>query len=480
VAETRQIIDGRYGLLRRLGQGGMGEVWAAHDFRLGRAVAVKLLSRVGDPVAEGMFVREAKAVALFNHPNVVTIHDAGGGAEGEPMYLVTEVLEGHDLAHLPGGVPVPVGDVLEWAAQVCEVLEAAREASLVHRDIKPANVFLTREGRVKVLDFGLARLYEAVTATASATIGTRAYMAPERWRGRVGNHRGDLYSLGCVLYELLTGVAPFAHHDATGQMYAHLHEQPRPPVEHRPDIPPHLDALVLDLLAKNPDDRPRDAATTRARLRPLAGALHGLDTALNGTSRHAPGNQTPPDGTPLSPVSPPGRGLPRRKVLVAAAVTAAVIAGGVVAIQNMPSVGDSPSGNTSRSSGPESTPSPAANTSRSSGPEPTPSPSGNTPRASEPSSAQAQGGVNGECGPLLCVYTAHAGRYVEDITVKSKDGQPGEMHAWWGEYKSDYQNKVRGYWKPNQKQTDPGAKLVCGEMLRNGKRVEFHCVDLDQ
>ncbi|WP_406282035.1 tetratricopeptide repeat protein [Embleya sp. NBC_00896] len=268
VPDTRRIIDGRYELLERLGRGGMGEVWTAHDPRLNRTVAIKLLAKADDPAAEIMFVREAKAASTFNHPNVVTIYDAGGGAEGEPMYLVMERLHGQDLAHsLRQGLPT-IDRIIDWTRQICAALEAAQAVNLVHRDLKPANLFLTREGRIKVLDFGLARTYAAFTATASATIGTAPYMAPERWLGRVGDHRGDLYSLGCILHELLTGERPFGNRDASGQMYAHLHEQPRPPVVSCPDIPPDLNRLVLDLLAKSPDERPDNATTTRTRLPP--------------------------------------------------------------------------------------------------------------------------------------------------------------------------------------------------------------------
>ncbi|MFE3200179.1 tetratricopeptide repeat protein [Embleya sp. NPDC059237] len=268
MADTHRIVDGRYELLHRLGHDGMGEVWTADDLRLHRTVAVKLLTKNGDPAAERMFVREAQAASTFNHPNVVTIYDAGGGAEGEPMYLVMERLHGQDLAHHCRENLPSIDQVVDWTRQICDALEAAQAANLVHRDLKPANLFLTHEGRIKILDFGLARTYATITASASAMIGTTPYMSPERWQGGVGDHRGDLYSLGCILCELLTGRTPFAHHEASGQMYAHLHEEPQAPIELRPDVSPHLNQLVLDLLAKNPKDRPTSATETRNRLPP--------------------------------------------------------------------------------------------------------------------------------------------------------------------------------------------------------------------
>ncbi|WP_439676776.1 tetratricopeptide repeat protein [Embleya sp. MST-111070] len=277
---TRRIIDGRYELLERLGRGGMGEVWTAHDPRLLRTVAVKLLTNTEDARAEELFVREAESVSRFNHPNVVTVYDAGGGNGHEVMYLVMERLQGHDLAHVLRGEPLALERIVDWMSQVCDGLQAAHKIKLIHRDLKPANLFLTVEGRIKILDFGLARTYAALTATASSTIGTPQYMPPERWRGRLGDHRGDLYSLGCVLYELLTGKPPFHYLQGTGHMWAHLEEHVTPPQDIRPEIPAELAQLVLELLAKEPNDRPSDAAAVRNRLASIGDQLRRFDEPL--------------------------------------------------------------------------------------------------------------------------------------------------------------------------------------------------------
>lgn len=267
MARGGDVLAGRYELVELLGRGGMGQVWSARDRVIGRPVAVKVLYDHGDGEAAGMFLREARAAGSLVHPAVVTVHDLGNAEDGT-LFLVMERLTGRDLASVVrDDGPVPVASALAWVDEICSALTVAHRDGLIHRDIKPANLFLTKDHRIKVLDFGIARYVEAVSASASRVIGTIAYMPPERIHGRVGDHRGDLYSLGCVLHELLVGQPPFGD---TGSVVtlalAHAAQEPVPLRRLRADVPPWLERLTLDLLAKDPDDRPADAAAVRGRL----------------------------------------------------------------------------------------------------------------------------------------------------------------------------------------------------------------------
>ncbi|MGW1996482.1 serine/threonine-protein kinase [Embleya sp. NPDC001921] len=248
------VLAGRYRLSELLGKGGFGEVWTARDRVIGRTVAVKLLRDPGDAAAVAMFHREARTAGGVNHPGIVTVHDLGQDADGT-LFLVMERLHGRDLATVlsDNGRSLDVDLVVEWAEQVCAALDAAHAEGMVHRDLKPANLFLTTDGRVKVLDFGIARYIDSASDTVSRAIGTLAYMAPEILNGRVGDHRGDLYSLGCVLHELLTGRRPTPGSGSDALV--------------RADVPPGLEHLVVDLLAKDPDHRPANAAVVHERLR---------------------------------------------------------------------------------------------------------------------------------------------------------------------------------------------------------------------
>ncbi|WP_327073978.1 serine/threonine protein kinase [Kitasatospora purpeofusca] len=259
-------LDDRYRLEAVLGSGGMGQVWRAFDERVGRPVAVKLLTGA-DPASASIerFAAEARAAGNLSSPHIVTVHDFGrtGPEQGGAPFLVMELLEGHSLEETvsQGALP-PVEDALDWTLQVCTGLATAHRAGLVHRDIKPANAMLLPGGTVKILDFGIAKhLYEdlALTGTGHA-IGTAAYMAPEQARGdRNIGPSADLYAVGCLLHTLLTGQPPF-----TGAPLAVLHQHltriPPAPSSHRASIPAAVDELVLRLLAKEPDDRPADAA----------------------------------------------------------------------------------------------------------------------------------------------------------------------------------------------------------------------------
>jgi serine/threonine-protein kinase len=266
-----RVLGGRYRLTALLGRGGMGEVWAAHDERLGRDVAVKLLQ--GHVRSRGdveRFLREARIAERLSHRNIVTIHDFG--EDSAAPYLVMELLDGRDLAAVSHDGPQPVREVLKWGEQIAAGLAAAHAAGIPHHDLKPANVQLTADGLAKILDVGLAR-YATVTTQGTAIVGAIAYMAPERARGEVGDDRSDLYSLGCMLAELLTGGPPFPGDDPVAIMLAHLREPPALAALNRPDVPLALRDLILRLLAKRPEERPGGAHIVQEELQGIAATL---------------------------------------------------------------------------------------------------------------------------------------------------------------------------------------------------------------
>ncbi|MEU7514876.1 ABC transporter substrate-binding protein [Streptomyces sp. NPDC042898] len=289
------VLDGRYELVERVGAGGMGVVWRAEDHRLGRHVAVKVLAAPEEkPEADrerlyALFHREARAAAVLESSYIVGIHDHGTavGEDGRDIpYLVMPLLTGRTLAaRLREEGPLAPGEVARVGAQICRALAIAHRAGVVHRDIKPANVFLTDENLVKVLDFGVATFVDAatqrLTRTGDGPNGTVLYMAPERFKDRPDDPRGDLYSLGCVLYELLTGSPPFMAGAAAALIHHHLHEPPPPIDRARPGLPDGWAELVTDLLAKDPAERP-DAGMAIERLEALAGA--GTGTGTGGVS----------------------------------------------------------------------------------------------------------------------------------------------------------------------------------------------------
>jgi Tol biopolymer transport system component/serine/threonine protein kinase len=253
---------GPYEISAHLGGGGMGEVYRARDTRLGRDVAVKILRRrLLDEAGRARFEREARAIAALSHPNVLAVHDVGDD-DGLP-YLVTELLDGETLRErLARGVP-PVARALEWASAIAAGLAAAHAAGLVHRDLKPENVFLLADGRVKILDFGLAR---AAAGSARAVeddghtmpgmiVGTAGYLAPEQAQGRPVTAAADLFALGAILFELLTGERAFRGAGVVETLHAVVTADPPPPSTVRPEVPPWLDRVVARLLAKEPARR---------------------------------------------------------------------------------------------------------------------------------------------------------------------------------------------------------------------------------
>jgi len=274
------VLSGRYKLISALGQGGMGEVWRGLDTRLNRPVAVKLIRLSAAPSgadyndAVRRFQREAHAVAALNHPNIVSAYDFGIDAETNMPYLVMEMIEGRPLTaevaerKAAGQGPLPVGRVLAIATDVCAGLSAAHTAGVIHRDLKPANLMtVTSTGRVKIVDFGTARGDSLTRVTQTGLIvGTVAYIAPEMLTHDEIDGRADIYALGCVLYELLTGRSAYDAADAPQFIAAHLHRAPTLLRDLLPEAPEALEALLLDMLAKSPEFRPANAAKVASRL----------------------------------------------------------------------------------------------------------------------------------------------------------------------------------------------------------------------
>ncbi|HWG08507.1 MAG TPA: protein kinase [Solirubrobacteraceae bacterium] len=269
---ARRMLAGRYELLEVLGRGGMGVVYSATDVVLDRTVAVKVLPAAlaeEHPTHVERFEREARAVASVNHPGVVAVYDTG--AEEATRFIVMECAAGRSLAGIlrsDGRLePERAADI---AGRVADALASAHAAGLIHRDVKPSNVMVAADGSVKVLDFGIARMLDATTLTRDAAVlGSAPYMAPEQARGERADMRSDIYSLGCLLYEMLTGRPPFAGEAAAAVLQQHLAAAPRPPSETNPGVEPALDALVLEMLAKAPGDRPESATQVSERLAAL-------------------------------------------------------------------------------------------------------------------------------------------------------------------------------------------------------------------
>jgi eukaryotic-like serine/threonine-protein kinase len=313
-------LGGRYRMGALLGTGGMGEVWAARDLLLGRAVAVKVLggALAGDGRAAERLRREARAAARLDHPNIARVLDLGEH-DGRP-YLVMELLEGESLAaRIDRAGPMPPAEAARIVAAVADALEAAHHAGVVHRDVKPGNVFLTSTGAVKVLDFGIASAAGDAALTTGDLIGTAAYLAPERALGQRATPAADVYALGVVLYELLAGHRPFEAGSEVELAMAHVNADPPSLRQAAPSTPGFLVAACHNALAKDPSARPASAAAfaqvvrapgpTPPTTRPLPGPADSVRTAgpLPPATRPLPVAAAAPVGPTVAPATPIGR-----------------------------------------------------------------------------------------------------------------------------------------------------------------------------
>ncbi|ORV72628.1 Stk1 family PASTA domain-containing Ser/Thr kinase [Mycobacterium gastri] len=313
---TPRHLSDRYELGDILGFGGMSEVHLARDLRLHRDVAVKVLRAdlARDPSFYLRFRREAQNAAALNHPAIVAVYDTGEAetSAGPLPYIVMEYVDGvtlRDIVHTEG--PMPPKQAIEVIADACQALNFSHQNGIVHRDVKPANIMISSTNAVKVMDFGIARAIadsgNSVTQTA-AVIGTAQYLSPEQARGDAVDARSDVYSLGCVLYEILTGEPPFTGDSPVAVAYQHVREDPIPPSERHEGISADLDAVVLKALAKNPENRYQTAAEMRADLvRVHNGEPPEAPKVLSGAERRSLLAATP--GHPAGPRTDP---LPRQ------------------------------------------------------------------------------------------------------------------------------------------------------------------------
>src|SRR2546426_3235073 len=277
---------GAYKVLDLVGRGGMGEVYRARDTRLKRDVAIKVLPQAFAADRERLrrFEQEARSAAALNHPNIISVHDMGT-ADGSP-YIVSELLEGQNLRELLRQGAVPARKALDYAVQAARGLAAAHDVGIVHRDLKPENLFITKDGRLKILDFGLAKLTrpegggsdnstaEAVPGTeAGRVFGTVGYMSPEQVRGLSADHRSDIFSFGSILYELFSGKRAFGGDSPVDTMSAILHQDPPELTRATPPVHPAVDHTIRHSLEKNPLERFQSAHDLRFQLQVAAEGL---------------------------------------------------------------------------------------------------------------------------------------------------------------------------------------------------------------
>lgn len=253
----RQTSVSHYEIERKIGEGGMGEIYLARDIRLDRPVALKFLPEhlSRDPQARERLIREARAASKLSHPNILTIHEVGEDSDGN-VFIAMAYVEGETLADLIARSELSMARIFSIAIQLCEGLARAHVAGVVHRDVKPQNVLIDKQGRVTILDFGLAKVFDARKLTQTgAMVGTMSYMSPEQARGQDIDHRSDIFSFGSVLYEMITGHAPFDGDNPAAVLYGIMNEQPLPPSRVNASCPSGLELIVLTALAKSPGNR---------------------------------------------------------------------------------------------------------------------------------------------------------------------------------------------------------------------------------
>ncbi|WP_353065732.1 Stk1 family PASTA domain-containing Ser/Thr kinase [Arcanobacterium hippocoleae] len=279
MTDIPKLLGLRYEVGDLIGRGGMAQVHIGYDTRLSRTVAIKVLRSdlASDPTFVARFRREAQSAAALNHPSIVAVYDTGEekvinqlGKSVPLPYIVMEYVRGRTVAKLlSSGEALPIKEAVEIIVGVLSALEYSHHEGIVHRDIKPGNIMLTKDGKVKVMDFGIARAVADSAATMTSTnsvVGTAQYLSPEQARGEVVDARSDLYSAGCLLYELLTGRPPFQGDSAVSVAYQHVSEAPKPASTIASDIPNALDRVVMKSLAKRREDRYQDAAQMRSDL----------------------------------------------------------------------------------------------------------------------------------------------------------------------------------------------------------------------
>ncbi|QIS07968.1 Stk1 family PASTA domain-containing Ser/Thr kinase [Nocardia arthritidis] len=339
---TPKNLSSRYELGEIIGFGGMSEVHKARDLRLSRDVAIKVLRAdlARDPTFYLRFKREAQNAAALNHPAIVAVYDTGEAeVDGGPLpYIVMEYVDGDTLRDIVRGKgPLPPRRAMEIIADVCAALDFSHKAGIVHRDMKPANIMINRAGAVKVMDFGIARAIadssNPMTQTA-AVIGTAQYLSPEQARGETVDARSDVYSVGCVLFEILTGEPPFTGDSPVAVAYQHVREDPRLPSHVHPGVPRELDSVVLKAMSKNPANRYQTAAEMRADLiRVLGGQRPSAPMVMTDEDRTTMlGAEGPPPRSyrtversdDTAEQEPAEAGNPRRTAYLAIAVAAAV------------------------------------------------------------------------------------------------------------------------------------------------------------
>jgi eukaryotic-like serine/threonine-protein kinase len=401
--DVARTLAGRYELAEVIGRGGMGTVYRAVDLVLGRSVAVKMLPGLladQDPTSVARFEREARAAAALSHPAVVAVYDTG--ADETTRFIVMELISGRSLeAILRDQGPLDPDRAAGIAARVADALAAAHAAGIIHRDIKPANVMVAEDGSVKVLDFGIARAMGATTLTQNASVvGTAGYMAPEQALGQPADERSDIYSLGCVLYALLAGHPPFTGDGAAAILNQHANIAPLTLRAENSRVSLALNAVVMQMLSKSPDDRPQTAAQVRDRLT-LSANPSAPPAATTSTARLRQTTATLPRPTRRD----------RRWLTLASALAALVL---VVALVALASGGSSPHPTTNArpKTGSHSTP-------------PTTSATGSSkPATSTPTTASSQTAqprtVSGAAGALTALAT-------QDVQSGTIDQQPAQQ-----------------------------------------------------
>ncbi|RBY75889.1 Stk1 family PASTA domain-containing Ser/Thr kinase [Blastococcus sp. TF02-09] len=342
---TPQVLGERYEIGGVLGRGGMAEVHLGRDLRLGREVAVKVLRSdlARDPSFQVRFRREAQASASLNHPAIVAVYDTGEDRTplGATPYIVMEYVEGETLRDvLRREGHLSPERAMTLAADICGALDFSHRNGIVHRDVKPGNVMITPQGTVKVMDFGIARAVSDSAATMTSTaavIGTAQYLSPEQARGESVDARSDVYSLGCMLYELATGAPPFTGDSPVSVAYQHVREDPRLPSSINPEIPPELDAILLKAMSKNPANRYQSAADMRNDLlRALAGQRVEATPVMGDAEKTAIIGAAPAGYGDWDDEDEQARRRKRRIIIAVASVLAVLLLGGaVIAALNM-------------------------------------------------------------------------------------------------------------------------------------------------